>query len=169
MSATNGTKSLELEESVFSSLRQAIGGEEVFSMSIGEDLIPSYQAIFMRLGLLQRSRDVVETMESEDGGQSSGWEIVLAFVERGEVGYREESKVGSCSLSWSRLICDLASGYDIERGGEIADRLPDRRARHSEHLPAHDVAVQEVHSRGCRGRSPSRCLESQASASSDCF
>ena len=146
MSASNSTKSLELEESVFSSLRQAIGGEEVFSMSIGEALIPSIQAIFMRMGLLQRSRDIVDTMESEDGGQSSGWEIVLAFVERGEVGYREESRVSWTAISplcLSLLIqhpaCSPAQAW------RTADIFPDRRTGNPEHLPAYDMAVQKVY------------------------
>ena len=92
MATTNITKLLELEEALFSSLREAIDGEDVFSMTIEEDLLTTLQAILMRTGQLQRSRDIINAMESEEGGQSSGWEIMLAFVERGEVGYKEEAK-----------------------------------------------------------------------------
>lgn len=89
----NKTKLAELEETVFTSLREAINGEDVFSMSMDEDRLANVQAILLRISLLQRSRDIVDVMQDEEGGQSSGWEIVLAFVQRGEVGYKEEARV----------------------------------------------------------------------------
>ena len=98
MVASNDIKSTEMEEAVFSSLRDGINGEDVFSMSMDEDRLVSMQAFLLRLCLLLRSKDMTEAMSSEEGGQSSGWEIVLAFVERGEVGYKEESKVSHITL-----------------------------------------------------------------------
>ena len=96
MSSSNDTKLAELDESVFTSLRDEINGEEVFSMSLNEDRLASLQAILLRISLLARSKDIVDIMDDEEGGQSSGWDIVYAFAERGEVGFKEEAKV--CSL-----------------------------------------------------------------------
>jgi hypothetical protein len=62
-------------------------------MSIGDEEIASIEAILFRLTLLAKSRDITEVMEDEEGGQSSGWEIVCAFAERGELPYKDEAKV----------------------------------------------------------------------------
>lgn len=62
-------------------------------MSLGEEEIPTLEAILLRLTLLGKSRDITEVMEDEEGGQSSGWEIACAFAERGELPYKDEAKV----------------------------------------------------------------------------
>jgi cohesin complex subunit SA-1/2 len=93
----NTAKLNELTESLFTSLRDAINGQDVSSMSIDDEEVVSIQAILFRLTLLGKSRDITEVMEDEEGGQSSGWEIVCAFAERGELPYKDEAKV--CSLS----------------------------------------------------------------------
>jgi cohesin complex subunit SA-1/2 len=95
MSVSNDTKLAELDETVFNSLRDAIDGDDVFSMSMSEDRLATLEAILLRVSLLGRSRDITEVMEDEEGGQSSGWDIICAFAERGEVGYKEEAKVSS--------------------------------------------------------------------------
>ena len=64
-------------------------------MSIDDEEVVSIQAILLRLTLLGKSRDITEVMEDEEGGQSSGWEIVCAFAERGELPYKDEAKVRS--------------------------------------------------------------------------
>jgi cohesin complex subunit SA-1/2 len=92
--ANNNTAKLnELTESLFTSLRDAINGQDVSSMSIDDEEIVTIQAILFRLTLLGKSRDITEVMEDEEGGQSSGWEIVCAFAERGELPYKDEAKV----------------------------------------------------------------------------
>lgn len=96
----NDTKLAELDETVFTALRDGINGEEVFSMSLDEDQLATIQAILLRISLLVKSRNIVGVMEEDEGGQSTGWEIVCAFVERGEVGYREEAKVSPRIDSW---------------------------------------------------------------------
>lgn len=68
-------------------------------MSIGDEEIASFEAILFRLTLLAKSRDIAEVMEDEEGGQSSGWEIVCAFAERGELPYKDEAKVSSGTRS----------------------------------------------------------------------
>ena len=93
MPTSNTTKLAELEEALFSSMRDAIDGEDVFSMSMDEDRLAAVEAILLRVVLLERSRDLVDVMEDAEGGQSSGWDIVCAFAERGDVGYKEEAKV----------------------------------------------------------------------------
>jgi len=62
-------------------------------MSIDDEEVVTIQAILFRLTLLAKSRDITEVMEDEEGGQSSGWEIVCAFAERGELPYKDEAKV----------------------------------------------------------------------------
>lgn len=92
--ANNNTAKLnELTETLFTSLRDAINGQDVSSMSIDDEEIETIQAIHFRLTLLGKSRDITEVMEDEEGGQSSGWEIVCAFAERGELPYKDEAKV----------------------------------------------------------------------------
>jgi cohesin complex subunit SA-1/2 len=92
--ANNNTAKLnELTESLFTSLRDAINGQDVSSMSIDDEEVITIQAILFRLTLLGKSRDITEVMEDEEGGQSSGWEIVCAFAERGELPYKDEAKV----------------------------------------------------------------------------
>jgi cohesin complex subunit SA-1/2 len=97
MSAANTAKLLELQESLFTSLRDALNGEEVATLALTEDQVTAMEAILLRISLLERSRDLTEVMEDDEGGQSSGWDIVCAFAERGELGYKEEAKVGSTS------------------------------------------------------------------------
>ena len=64
-------------------------------MSIDDEEVVTIQAILFRLTLLAQSRDITEVMEDEEGGQSSGWEIICAFAERGELPYKDEAKVSS--------------------------------------------------------------------------
>jgi cohesin complex subunit SA-1/2 len=90
---SNSTKLAELTETLFTSLRDAINGEDVLTMSLGQEEIASIEAILLRMTLLGKSRDITEVMEDEEGGQSSGWEIACAFAERGELPYKEEAKV----------------------------------------------------------------------------
>jgi hypothetical protein len=103
---SNTTKLIELTESLFTSLRDAINGQDVATMSIDEEEIASLEAILFRLTLLGKSRDITEVMEDEEGGQSSGWEIVCAFAERGELPYRDEAKVSSQPPSGAWLRAD---------------------------------------------------------------
>lgn len=93
MSTSNSAKLSDLSESLFSSLRDAVDGRDVSSMTIGEDEIANLEAILLRLSLLEKSRDITAEMEDEEGGQSSGWEIVCAFAGRGDLPYRDEAKV----------------------------------------------------------------------------
>lgn len=93
LASLNNAKLAELEESLFSSLRDAIAGEDVTMMSIDEDQRISFEAVLLRLTLLGRSRDLTEPMLDEEGGQTGGWDIVSAFAERGKTGWKEEVKV----------------------------------------------------------------------------
>lgn len=93
MAAVNTRKTAELEEALFSSLRDAVDGEDVAAMSIDEDKLTALEAILLRIHLVSTARDMVTVMEDEEGGQSSGWTIVNAFAGRGGLGFREEAKV----------------------------------------------------------------------------
>ena len=93
MATSNASKLAALEEALFGSLRDALDGEDVPTLSMDEDRIATMETILLRIGLLSRSRDTVEVMEDAEGGQSTAWDIACAFAERGGVGYKEESKV----------------------------------------------------------------------------
>ncbi|WVF68116.1 hypothetical protein IAT40_002879 [Kwoniella sp. CBS 6097] len=93
MDAANNNKLAEVQESLFASLRDAIGQNDVALLSLEEEDLAQLEAIMLRLCLLQKSRNLVEIMEDIEGGQSSGWEIVCAFAERGRLGYKEEAKM----------------------------------------------------------------------------
>lgn len=101
LSTSNESKITELTETLFSSLREALEGEDVLSFSMDEDQLSSVQAIMLRLALLGRSRDLGQGMDDEEGGQTAVREIVGGFVERGELGYKEEAKVSwFCKCLW---------------------------------------------------------------------
>ena len=100
MAGSNGSKLAELEEALFTSLRDSIDGEDVFTMSLDEDRLANLEGVLLRINLLGRSRDLVGVMEDEEGGQSSGWEIICAFANRGDVGYKEEAQVSVTQRAW---------------------------------------------------------------------
>ncbi|KAK6906813.1 hypothetical protein I203_100800 [Kwoniella mangroviensis CBS 8507] len=92
MATSNTTKLNELQESLFASLRDEIGSDDVALLSLEEEGIAKLEAILLRILLLEKSRDITEVMEDEEG-QSSGWDIICAFAERGRLGYKEEAKM----------------------------------------------------------------------------
>lgn len=94
---TNSTKILEVEEELSSSLRDAVAGrEEIEVASFTEDEVLSLSAICARLATLAGTRDMTAWTEEDEGGkQSNAWDIMMALVERGRLGYREEEQV-SC-------------------------------------------------------------------------
>lgn len=101
MESTNTPKLAELEEGIFASLRDAVNGEDVFSMQLDEDTTALTEAILLRVSLLARSRDLTSAMMDEEGGQSSGWAIIAEFAKRGGLGFKHESKVSYDSVTRS--------------------------------------------------------------------
>jgi cohesin complex subunit SA-1/2 len=99
LATNNAAKALELTEALFNSLRDALDGQDVGDLQLNDEQVAGLEAIMLRLSLLERSRDLVDVMEDTEGGQSSGWDIVCEFVSRGDVGYKEESKVSSSTFS----------------------------------------------------------------------
>ncbi|OXG45753.1 cohesin complex subunit SA-1/2 [Cryptococcus neoformans Bt120] len=91
LSSINEAKLSELQESLFASLRDAIGSEDVALVTLDDEQISHLEAIMLRITLLQRSMDLVDVMEDEEGQQSSGWDIICAFADRGKLGYKEEA------------------------------------------------------------------------------
>lgn len=100
LSTQNVKKLSELSDALFTSLRTALEDEDVAVLAMSADQLEAVQAILLRLVQLARSRDVVEMMEDEEGGQTSAWDICRAFVERGELGYGEEAKVSEKDWTW---------------------------------------------------------------------
>jgi hypothetical protein len=116
----NKIKIGELEDNLMTSLRDAVAGRDVASASFSDDEVTAVEAVMHRLSLLAMSRDLVETLENVEGGQSSGWEIILAFADRGKLGYGGEVKV--CTAE------DLAKGrWSISRCKHCLHSLPGLR------------------------------------------
>jgi cohesin complex subunit SA-1/2 len=92
---TNSTKILELEDELSSSLRDAVAGrDEIEVASFTEDEVLALGAICARLATLAGTRDMTSWTEEDEGGkQSNAWDIMMAIVERGRLGYREEEQV----------------------------------------------------------------------------
>ena len=65
----------------------------------------SLSSLSLAVLLLAKSRDITEVMEDDEGGQSSGWEIVCAFAERGELPYKDEAKVSPDFLVLRYVDC----------------------------------------------------------------
>ncbi|WWC72404.1 uncharacterized protein I206_106366 [Kwoniella pini CBS 10737] len=97
MSAANDTKLSEMQESLFASLRDEIGSEDVALMPLEEESIAKLGAILLRILLLEKSRDITDILEDEEN-QSSVWSIICAFADRGSFGYKEESKMIECAV-----------------------------------------------------------------------
>ncbi|WWC92113.1 uncharacterized protein L201_007067 [Kwoniella dendrophila CBS 6074] len=97
MSTVNSAKITELQESLFASLRDEIGSEDVGLLSPDEEGIAKLEAILLRILLLEKSRDLTEVMEDAEG-QSTGWEIICAFAERSRLGYKEEAQMANYAV-----------------------------------------------------------------------
>ncbi|KAI0089427.1 hypothetical protein BDY19DRAFT_1070111 [Irpex rosettiformis] len=95
LSNTNSTKILELEELLSTSLRDVIQGrDELEIASFSEDEVLALTSICTRLSTLAGTRDMTSWMEEDEGGkQSSAWDIIMALVERGKLGYKEEESM----------------------------------------------------------------------------
>lgn len=95
LSNTNSTKILELEELLSTSLRDVIDGrDELEIASFSEDEVLALTGICARISALAGARDMTSWMEEDEGGkQSSAWDIIMALVERGKLGYKEEESV----------------------------------------------------------------------------
>ncbi|WVQ70491.1 hypothetical protein IAR50_000010 [Cryptococcus sp. DSM 104548] len=87
----NEAKLGELQEALFAGLRDVIGSEDVALVTLEDDQVGQLEAGLLRVTLLQRSLDMTEVMEDEEGQQSSGWDIICALADRGKLGYREEA------------------------------------------------------------------------------
>ncbi|BEI80426.1 hypothetical protein CcaverHIS002_0109550 [Cutaneotrichosporon cavernicola] len=132
MDSTNTSKLAELEEAVFSSLRDAINGEDVFSMQLDDDAAILVEAILLRVSLLGRSRDITSAMTDEEGGQSSGWAIVSEFAKRGGLGFKQEAKLVASAIK----ILLIQVGWLIRRfsaeDAEDEDKVATLRERQQE-------------------------------------
>ncbi|CAK9785825.1 STAG-domain-containing protein [Cutaneotrichosporon oleaginosum] len=129
MESTNTPKLAELEEAVFASLRDAVNGEDVFSMQLDDDAATQVEAILMRVSLLARSRDVTSAMMDEEGGQSSGWAIISEFAKRGGLGFKQESKLVASAIKtlllqigWLTRSFTAANAEDEERVAALQER-----------------------------------------------
>lgn len=91
----NSKKVAELDDALFGSLRTAVDGRDVETAGFEEDEVAVLIGICTRIGLISCWRNLTEIMDDTDGGkQTSGWDILLALAARGDLGYREEGKVG---------------------------------------------------------------------------
>lgn len=108
----NGIKITELEEQLSTLLRDTIAGrDEVEMTTFSEDEIQALGGLCSRLASLATVRDPTAWMEeSEDGKQSSAWDIISALVERGRLGHQEE---GLVILSPTSAFCPLLTSLSF--------------------------------------------------------
>jgi cohesin complex subunit SA-1/2 len=101
LSNTNGTKILELEDELASSLRDVVAGrDELEVATFSEDEALNLGAICARVAALAGVRDLTAWMEEDEGGkQSCVLVIVSALAERGSLGYKEEEIVSDFERS----------------------------------------------------------------------
>jgi cohesin complex subunit SA-1/2 len=84
-----------LEESLASSLREAVAGKDVESSAFEEDELLALESWLARIDKLQKIRDISGSLDDTDEGkQTSAWEIIDSLVERGRLGYKDEASVG---------------------------------------------------------------------------
>ena len=93
MAVSNNSKFAELEETLFSDLRESIGDQDISTMTIGDDLAVQIGSVVQRIALLTRRHHLSDAMDDDEGGQSSGWDIICSLAERGMLGYKEEARV----------------------------------------------------------------------------
>jgi cohesin complex subunit SA-1/2 len=134
MEATNKEKLAELEESLFTSLRDVIDGQDVSVMTIGEDQLASIEAVLLRVKLLSSSRDIVGVMQDEEGGQSSGWAIVLAFAERGGLGFKEEYQIVEYALYIAMVHIAWLVRRFTDADADVPEKVATLKARRDEAL-----------------------------------
>ena len=102
LSNTNNAKSLELDDELAASLREAVAGyTELDAATFSSDEIDALTAVLMRLTKMTERRDMSAWMEEDEGGKrSSAWDVVCALMERGRLGRKEEEKVSGITLSF---------------------------------------------------------------------
>lgn len=115
LSNTNSTKTLELEDKLATSLRDAVAGrDELEIASFTEDEVLLLGTICARLSTLAGVRDMSSWMEEDEGGkQSCAWDIVSALLDRGRLGYKEEETVrfkNTIQVFWLTTTPDDRSG-----------------------------------------------------------
>jgi cohesin complex subunit SA-1/2 len=110
LSNTNSIKVLELEEHLSTSLRDIIQGrDEIEIASFTEDEVLALTGVCTRLATLAGTRDVATWMEEDEGGkQSSAWDIIMALIERGKLGYIEEESVAPMFLAINEVNIDCS-------------------------------------------------------------
>ncbi|BGP45801.1 cohesin complex subunit [Rhodotorula kratochvilovae] len=91
LSAQNETKIAELEETLVGALRAA-AGDDVEAATFGEDELHALTACVARVQKLAKVRNLSSALEDTDGGKEmSAMDILDGIVNRGRLGYKEET------------------------------------------------------------------------------
>jgi hypothetical protein len=95
LSATNISKTQELDEALAVALRDAVSGQDSLeTSSFSQDETRTLASLCSRVAILVKSRDTTLWMEDEDDGkQSPAWDIFSSILERASLGYEDEEKV----------------------------------------------------------------------------
>lgn len=103
---TNTAKMGSLEDSLASSLREAVVGKDVESSAFEEDELLALESWLARIDKLQKITDLSGSLDDTDEGkQTSAWEIIDSLVERGRLGYKDEASVSDSSCALSSKDC----------------------------------------------------------------
>lgn len=120
---TNTTKLSDLQLQLVVSLREAVEGRDVESSVFVEDELLALGSCVGRLERLYTACDLSEQLDdTEDGKQTSAWEIVDSLAERGRLGYKDEDAVSPCALL-PRPGTDAATTDDPTRSQRLGRAL----------------------------------------------
>ncbi|EJU01344.1 hypothetical protein DACRYDRAFT_116527 [Dacryopinax primogenitus] len=149
----NSRKVAELEDELFTSLRDAVAGrDELEVANFDEDEIQALGAVVTRLASLFATRDLTAGMEEDEGGkQSNAWDILCALAERGRLGYKdEESMIDQClkalnfHIVWKtrKMLAAPATENDAEAEAPALLSLQEQRSVLLEKLTEFAVGTQ---------------------------
>lgn len=109
LSASNAEKCSSLEATVVEALRGLFDDIDANNATpLDEDALQKFDAWLARLCLILKHWDMTAALrESTSGSQASLLEAIKQLVERGQMGFHEEEKVGILSLP-----CMISSNFD---------------------------------------------------------
>lgn len=94
LSETNDAKMTELQDTLANSLRAAVAGEDIESMSLEADALHTLTTWLARIDRLQKVHNLSDALiDTDDGKQTSAYDIIDSLVERGRMGYNDEATV----------------------------------------------------------------------------
>jgi cohesin complex subunit SA-1/2 len=102
----------ELEDELATTLKELTNDKDNLDVcAFTEDEINSLALVCLRIRILISMRNMVSWLDETEGGkQTSVWDILLALVDRGRLGYAEEEMVSLVQCYALVIIHQYADG-----------------------------------------------------------